>query len=76
MDRHRHTEIDRHIGRTLKMRMLLLGVTPRQLAPALRMSICDLHRALAGRDRLSAGQIYDASVYLVIPVASFFTLPT
>lgn len=68
----RAREVDRIIGKNLHSRMRLLKIEPERLASRLRLSGYDLHRVLTGQDRLHPEGLYEASVFLGVPLVVIF----
>lgn len=68
----RAREVDRIVGQNLRSRMRLLKIEPERLASRLGMSGYGLHRVLTGQDRLHAEGLYDASLFLGMPLVEIF----
>ena len=60
------------IGRTLRSLREQRGVSPEELAEALRISPTELADREEGRTRCAAGEIWDAAMALKVPVQTIF----
>src|SRR3954454_13026781 len=70
--RPRAGEDDLLIGRRMRERRLMLGVTVQELAAVLGLPYQQLHKYETGVNRLSAGRLYQLAGALGVEVAHFF----
>jgi transcriptional regulator with XRE-family HTH domain len=65
-------EIDLHLGRRLRRRRRLLGLTQQQLAGACGVRFQQIQKYECGANRISAARLWQLSEALVVPVGYFF----
>src|SRR4051812_34805055 len=70
--RPRAGEVDLLIGRRMRERRLMLGITVQELAAVLGLPYQQLHKYETGVNRLSAGRLYQLAEALGVEVAYFF----
>jgi transcriptional regulator with XRE-family HTH domain len=64
--------VDAHVGRRLRIRRTLLGISQTQLAEALGVSFQQVQKYDRGANRVSASRLYDIGRILKVPVNFFF----
>ncbi len=64
--------IDVHVGKRLRMRRTLVGMTQEKLAEALGVTFQQVQKYERGINRISAGRLYDLSAVLKTTIAYFF----
>ena len=67
-----HDLIDAQIGRKVRERRLLLGLSQRDLASSLGISAQQMAKYENGTSSLSAGRLYQVATRLNVPMASLF----
>lgn len=65
-------QIDEHVGRRIRLRRTLLGLTQEQLAAALAISYQQVQKYETGANRVSAGRLYQIAQHLSVDVGYFF----
>src|SRR4051812_21460283 len=65
-------DIDEHLGRRLRRRRRLLGLTQQQLAHACGVRFQQIQKYECAANRMSAGRIWQLSKVLDVPVSYFF----
>ncbi len=65
-------EIDLHLGRRLRRRRRLLGLTQQQLASAVGIRFQQIQKYECGANRISAARLWQLSVALEISVSYFY----
>ncbi len=65
-------QIDEHVGRRIRLRRTLLGLTQEQLAAALAISYQQVQKYETGANRVSAGRLYQIAQHLSVEVGYFF----
>lgn len=66
------TDIDLHLGRRLRRRRRLLGLTQQQLANAVGIRFQQIQKYECGANRISAARLWQLSEALETPVAYFY----
>ena len=66
------SEMDRHIGRRVRRRRRLLGLSQRQLGNAVGMRLQQIQKYESGINRVTAGKLFQIAVALHVPVGHFF----
>lgn len=74
--RGRANEIDALVGRRIRQRRMLLGMSQSDLANALGITFQQLQKYERGLNRVGAGRLYDLSQALQVPVGYFFEAET
>ncbi len=64
--------IDTHLGRVLRSRRRIVGMTQGQLAAAVGIRFQQVQKYECGANRMSAGRLYELSRVLEFPVSEFF----
>ncbi len=64
--------VDNHVGRRLRYRRTLLGMTQQQLANAVGIRFQQIQKYESGANRISASRLWDLARALSIPVSYFF----
>ena len=65
--------IDSYIGRRLKLRRDMLGMTQKQLADACNITFQQIQKYEKGETQISAGRLYQLGMVLDIPVSFLFS---
>lgn len=63
--------VDVHVGKRLRMRRTLRGLSQEQVAGALGLTFQQLQKYEKGSNRISAGRLYDLGEILEVPVSFF-----
>lgn len=64
--------IDAHVGRRVRLRRTLLGMSQEQLGEALSITFQQVQKYERGSNRVSASRFWDISQILEVPVSFFF----
>lgn len=64
--------VDLHVGKRLRHRRWMTGMTQQQLANAVGIKFQQIQKYESGANRISASRLYDLSVALDIEVSFFF----
>lgn len=64
--------IDLHVGKRLRRRRRLLGLTQQQLAEAIGIRFQQIQKYECGANRVTASRLYELSVALNVPVNYFY----
>lgn len=65
-------EVDKHVGKRLRVRRSLLGISQEKLAEALGVTFQQIQKYERGINRISAGRLHDLSKQLEVPINYFF----
>jgi transcriptional regulator with XRE-family HTH domain len=65
-------EIDEHLGRRLRRRRRLLGLTQQQLAAACGVRFQQIQKYECAANRMSAARLFQLAQVLEVPVSYFF----
>jgi transcriptional regulator with XRE-family HTH domain len=65
-------EVDQHVGRRLRMRRLMLGMSQEKLADQLHLTFQQVQKYEKGVNRISASRLQEISRILQVPVPFFF----
>lgn len=65
-------EIDSHIGKRLRRRRRLLGLTQQQLAESVGIRFQQIQKYECGANRVSASRLYELSESLDVPAQYFY----
>jgi transcriptional regulator with XRE-family HTH domain len=68
----RPSDIDRHVGRRIRMQRLLVGMTQQRLATLIGVTYQQQHKYERGADRITAGRLHAIAQALDVDVADFF----
>jgi transcriptional regulator with XRE-family HTH domain len=66
------SDIDLHVGRRLRRRRRLLGLTQEQVAGAVGIRFQQVQKYECGANRLTAGRLYQIATALHVPATYFF----
>ena len=64
--------IDLHVGKRLRLRRTLLGMSQEQLHAELNITFQQVQKYERGANRISASRLWDMSQILDVPVSYFF----
>jgi transcriptional regulator with XRE-family HTH domain len=64
--------IDLHVGKRLRRRRRLLGLTQQQLAEAMGIRFQQIQKYECGANRVTASRLYELAVALNVPVNYFY----
>jgi len=64
--------VDVHVGRRVRQRRWVLGMTQQQLANAVGIKFQQIQKYETGANRVSASRLWDIAEALGVPVAFFF----
>ncbi len=64
--------VDLHVGKRLRHRRWMIGMTQQQLANAVGIKFQQIQKYESGANRISASRLYDLSVALDVDVSFFF----
>jgi transcriptional regulator with XRE-family HTH domain len=64
--------VDSHVGRKLKMRRIMLGLSQNDLSEAVHVSIQQIQKYEKATNRISSGRLYAFSRLLKVPVSYFY----
>lgn len=65
-------DIDLHLGKRLRRRRRLLGLTQQQLAVAIGIRFQQIQKYECGANRISAARIFELAAALEVPVGYFY----
>lgn len=65
-------EIDEYVGKRLRRRRRLLGMTQQQLAQAVGIRFQQIQKYECGANRVTASRLYELALALAVPVNYFF----
>ena len=68
----RATDIDKHVGTRIRIRRNLLGLSTVDLAKAIGVTYQQANKYEVGKNRISAGRLYQIAKALDVPVEFFF----
>jgi len=71
-DRSSTRAIDDHVGRRIRERRTMLGMTQHQLAEQLGITYQQAHKYERGINRISAGRLYELAAVLGVEVSYFY----
>lgn len=66
------TDVDAHVGRRIRQRRTLLGMSQEKLAEALDLTFQQVQKYERGTNRVGAGRLYQLAQALDVPIAYFF----
>ena len=69
---HMANAIDLHVGKRLRRRRRLLGLTQQQLAESIGIRFQQIQKYECGANRVTASRLYELAVALNVPVNYFF----
>lgn len=64
--------VDAHVGRRLRLRRIMVGMSQEQLADAIGVTFQQIQKYERGANRISASRLWDLSVMLNCPVSFFY----
>ncbi len=64
--------VDVHVGRRIRQRRLLIGMTQQQLAQCVGIKFQQIQKYETGANRVSASRLWDIADALDVPVSFFF----
>ncbi len=64
--------IDRHVGRRVRMRRLLMGMTQEKLGEAIGVSFQQVRTYEEGMNRIGSGRLHQIATVLGVPVSYFY----
>jgi transcriptional regulator with XRE-family HTH domain len=64
--------LDRHVGKRLRVRRALLGMSQEKLADAIGLTFQQIQKYERGTNRISASRLYQFSQILGVPVTYFY----
>ncbi|MCE2516330.1 MAG: helix-turn-helix transcriptional regulator [Alphaproteobacteria bacterium] len=64
--------VDRHVGKRIRMRRTLMGMTQNQLAELLQLTFQQVQKYERGANRVSASRLWDLSQILDVEVGYFY----
>jgi transcriptional regulator with XRE-family HTH domain len=65
-------EVDVHVGKRVRHRRWLIGMTQQQLAERVGIKFQQIQKYETGMNRISASRLWDIAVALGVPVSYFF----
>jgi len=65
--------VDCHVGKRLKMRRIMLGLSQHDLGDAVNVSIQQIQKYEKATNRISSGRLYAFAKLLMVPVEFFFS---
>ncbi len=65
-------EMDVHVGQRLRVQRVLFGLSQEKLAEAIGITFQQIQKYECGKNRISAGRLFDISKILDVPVSYFF----
>jgi transcriptional regulator with XRE-family HTH domain len=68
----RATATDRHVGRRIRERRIMLGLSQQQMAEMIGVTYQQAHKYERGINRISAGRLFEIAQALRVPVGQFF----
>ena len=64
--------VDVHVGRRIRLRRTLLGMSQEQLGSALNITFQQVQKYERGANRVSASRLWDISQIIDVPISYFF----
>lgn len=64
--------LDRHVGRRVRLRRTLLGLTQQELGEQIGVTFQQIQKYERGTNRISASRLWEISRVLKVPVSFFF----
>ena len=65
-------EVDKHVGKRIRHRRWMLGITQQQLAESVGIKFQQIQKYETGMNRVSASRLWDIAARLSVPVSFFF----
>jgi transcriptional regulator with XRE-family HTH domain len=72
LDNRKANDIDSHVGKRLRQRRIIRGLSQKELAAMLGISAQQLHKYEIGQNRITAARLYSCADVLDVPVWSFY----
>jgi transcriptional regulator with XRE-family HTH domain len=69
----RADDIDKLVGRRLKMRRMMLGLNQQEVGEALDVSIQQVQKYEKATNRISSGKLFTLSKFLRVPISYFYS---
>lgn len=70
--RARAQDVDRHVGRRLRARRTMLGLTQQEMGALVGVTYQQAHKYEKGLDRIAAGRLFEIAQALDVEVGFFF----
>ncbi len=70
--RARAQDVDRHVGRRLRARRTMLGLTQHEMGELIGVTYQQAHKYEKGLDRIAAGRLFEIAQALGVEVGFFF----
>ena len=67
-----NNSIDMHVGKRVRLRRTLLGMSQEQLGAELNVTFQQVQKYERGANRISASRLWDISQILDVPISYFF----
>ncbi len=64
--------VDTHVGKKIKNRRIMLGMSQQELGDAIGVSIQQIQKYEKATNRVSSGKLYNFASYLNVPILYFF----
>lgn len=64
--------VDIYVGKKLRLQRMMLGITQKKVGEAIGVTFQQVQKYESGVNRISAGQLYELSQYLNVPVSYFY----
>ena len=64
--------IDKHVGKRIKHRRIVLGLSRNDLGEAIKVSVQQVHKYESAVNRVSSSKLYNIALFLKVPVNYFF----
>jgi transcriptional regulator with XRE-family HTH domain len=64
--------VDAHVGKRIRQRRWMLGMTQQQLADAVGIKFQQIQKYETGMNRVSASRLWDIAATLNVPIGHFF----
>lgn len=64
--------VDSHVGKRIRHRRWMLGITQQQLADAVGIKFQQIQKYETGMNRVSASRLWDIAAAMEVPVSFFF----
>ncbi|MCF8481927.1 MAG: helix-turn-helix transcriptional regulator [Rhodospirillum sp.] len=68
----RASDADRHVGKRIRERRVMLGLSQQQMADMIGVTYQQAHKYERGINRISAGRLYEIAQVLNVPMNYFF----
>ena len=65
-------QVDQHVGKRIRHRRWMLGITQQQLAESVGIKFQQIQKYEPGMNRVSASRLWDIAATLSVPVSFFF----